>query len=113
MRPFVLVALVVLSSCSNNRNSCPADGNTIQWIADYCMLQMETDDEIAASGCIDKESRVRFASACAANLHFKKRMCELVIRNGTRAGTLDQCVTDPAFKGRTVEAGGVGARPRR
>jgi hypothetical protein len=88
--------------------ACLAPGETIQWIADYCMLKMETDDEIAASDCIEEEAKARFASACASNTHFKRRMCRLMIKNGTRAGTPDQCVKDPAFKGRTVEAGGVG-----
>ena len=29
--------------------TCPR-GETIQWIADYCMAKIGTDDEIAASG---------------------------------------------------------------
>lgn len=98
-----------LTSGAEAATSCLADGESVQWIADYCMLKMETDDEIAVSGCIEEERRVRFANNCASNLHFKRRMCELMIRNGTRAGTLDLCVNDPAFKGRTIETGGVGA----
>lgn len=86
---------------------CLAPGEPIQWIADYCMLKMQTDDEIAVSGCIEKEGKTRFKSACASNTHFKKRMCGRMIRNGTRSGTVAGCVKDPKFKGRTVEAGGV------
>lgn len=73
------------------------------------MLTMETDDEIAASGCIEEHLKRRFLSSCASNIYFKKLMCEQMIANGTRAGTLDQCLNDPSFKGRTVEHGGVGA----
>jgi hypothetical protein len=113
MKAYSLVALGVLASGAEAATSCLADGEPVQWVADYCMLKMETDDEIAVSGCIEEERKVRFANDCASNLHFKKRMCELMILNGTRAGTLDLCVNDPAFKGRTVEAGGVGAYPRR
>ncbi len=87
---------------------CLAPGEPIQWRADYCMLRMGTDDEIPVSGCIAAEGRRRFPNPCAANTHFKKRMCELMIRAGTRAGTLDGCVRDPDFKGRTVRNGGVG-----
>ena len=87
---------------------CPAPGEPIQWIADYCMLKLETDDEIAVSDCIEAERKKTFPSACASNLHFKKHMCEAMIRNETRTGSVDDCVKDPAFKGRTVEAGGVG-----
>ena len=67
-----------------------------------------TDDEIAISACLEREGRRRFRDACASNRHFKREMCALAIRNGTRSGTLDQCLDDPAFKGRTIERGGVG-----
>jgi hypothetical protein len=89
---------------------CSAQGEPIQWIADYCMLKMETDDEIAASDCIEQERKKSFPDGCASNLHFKKGMCERMIRNGTRAGTVEECMKDPTFKGRTVEAGGVGGQ---
>jgi hypothetical protein len=88
--------------------ACQAPGEPIHWRVDYCMLKMETDDEIAVSGCMEEEGKRRFANGCAGNLHFKRRMCELVIRYGTRTGTADQCVKDPEFKGRTVRMGGVG-----
>ena len=87
---------------------CIAPGEPVQWRADYCMLKMETDDEIAVSDCIESEGKRRFRNACANNTHFKTRMCALVIRNGTRAGSIEQCVKDPSFNGRTVRRGGVG-----
>jgi hypothetical protein len=87
---------------------CLAPGEPVQWRADYCMLQMETDDEIAVSDCMEREGKRGFRNACASNTHFKRGMCALVIQNGTRAGTMEQCVKDPNFKGRTVQRGGVG-----
>lgn len=105
-----LVATVSAAALSAEAGTpCRAAGEPVQWIADYCMLKMETDDEIAVSGCIDEQSRIRFRTACASNTHFKQRMCERMIRNGTRTGTLERCLKDPKFKGRTVAAGGVGA----
>jgi hypothetical protein len=109
MKIWVVPAVVLVAwSTAAAATPCAAPGEPIQWIADYCMLKLETDDEIAASGCMDREGRVRFADACTSNTHFKKRMCELMVKNGTRAGTVRRCVRDPAFRGRTVEAGGVG-----
>jgi hypothetical protein len=105
-----LVALAAWASLANAEDSCPAAGEPIHWVADYCMLKMETDDEIAVSRCMEEERKARFPDACASNTYFKKRMCEQMIRNGTRGGTLAQCVQDQTFKGRTVQAGGVGAR---
>jgi hypothetical protein len=98
----------VLAASAGTPNSCVAPGKRIHWVVDYCMLKMETDDEIAVSGCIEKEARRRVRNACASNTYFKRRMCETMIRNGSRAGTVAQCLKDRSFKGRTVEAGGVG-----
>lgn len=112
LRPSLAVALVLLvaAPASGASQACAVPGEPIQWIADYCMLRMETDDEIAVSGCIEREGGARPADACASNRHFKRRMCNMMIRNGTRKGSREQCVNDPAFRGRTVEAGGVGGR---
>lgn len=110
MRLAVVVAASAIAlpqlACADDR--CAAQGEPVQWVADYCMLKMETDDEIAASGCIEEESGKSFSSPCARKLHFKKAMCEAMIRTGTKAGTVDECVKDPAFKGRVVAVGGVG-----
>src|SRR5512133_413597 len=106
-----VLALVFLTGLSPAKavTPCLAPGAPIQWRADYCMLKMETDDEIAVSGCIEQEGKRRFPNSCASNTHFKKRMCELMIQNGTKTGTLDRCLRDRTFKGRTVQNGGVGA----
>lgn len=104
---FVL-ALASTAAPAASPPGCSAEGEPVQWIADYCMLQMETDDEIAVSGCIEAQLKKPFADGCASNLHFKRGICETLVRNGTRAGSVDQCVNDPSFKGRVVEAGGVG-----
>ena len=104
----VAISLTAAALLAEAKTPCPAIGEPIQWIADYCMLKMETDDGIAASGCIEEQNRIRFRTACASNSHFKRRMCEQMMRNGTRSGTLRQCLADPDFKGRTVKSGGVG-----
>jgi hypothetical protein len=55
--------------------SCPVPGDVIWWIADDCMGKLETDDEIAASACIERESKRRFATACVAKRHYKRSLC--------------------------------------
>ena len=106
----VLVLAFLSAACPVEAGTvCLAPGEPIQWRADFCMLKMETDDEIAVSRCIEEEGKRRFPNSCASNTYFKKRMCELTIRSGTRAGSVDRCLNDPSFKGRTVENGGVGA----
>jgi hypothetical protein len=103
----VLIAVFPMSAGA--APECLAKGEPVQWVADYCMLKMETDDEIAVSGCIEEEMKKSFPTSCTRNLHFKKNMCEIMVRVGTRLGTVEQCVNDPAFQGRTVENDGVGA----
>lgn len=107
-RAVLALALLAVMSGAEAAGRCPAPGEPLHWIADYCMLTLETDDEIPASECIREESKRRFRSACAGNTYFKKRMCELMVRSSIRSGTVEQCVRDPAFKGRTVRRGGVG-----
>lgn len=91
-------------------NICPP-GEPIQWIADYCMAKIGTDDEVAASDCIAAESKIMFRSECTAKLYFKRALCEVLVRAGTRSGTVDACVADPQFVGDTVRNGGVGGQP--
>lgn len=100
--------LLASTAAAAAADRCPVPGEPLHWIADYCMLTLETDDEIAAAACIEQQGRRRFRHPCASNIHFKKGMCELMVRSGTRSGTVDQCLRDPSFRGRTVERGGVG-----
>ena len=108
MRSAFALAFLTGASFANATGPCLAPGEPIQWLADYCMLKMETDDEIAASGCMEQERKRVFPNSCASNTHFKQRMCEVMIQSGTEAGTLERCMNDPTFMGRTVRNGGVG-----
>jgi hypothetical protein len=87
--------------------SCPP-GEPIQWIADYCMGKIGTDDEITASECISMQNQLIFPSECSAKLHYKRALCDIVVASHARSGTVDACVADPAFSGLTVRKGGVG-----
>jgi hypothetical protein len=93
-----------------DERGCEIPGEKIHWIADYCMAQLETDDEIPASECIAKENAVAFSSVCAAKRHYKKAMCELSISRDALKGDAERCVADPDYVGATVRNGGVGGR---
>jgi len=88
--------------------ACTVPGEVIQWIADYCMLKMQTDDEIAVSDCIVESHRTAFPTECAAKIHYKRAMCSLVKEGGGSDKAIEGCLADPAFMGRTVKYGGVG-----
>lgn len=95
-------------TASDESNACAIPGEAIHWLADYCMASIGTDDEIAASDCIERERRVVFENDCVAKLHYKRAMCELAARYDNRAASVANCVADRSFIGRTVRNGGVG-----
>ena len=86
---------------------CDVEGELIWWVADVCMARLESDDEIAASHCIEAETR-RSNSSCVAKRRLKRELCQLSIARGTRRGPLEACLADPAFRGPTVRNRGVG-----
>lgn len=91
-------------------DACPAQGAAIQWIADYCMFRLETDDEIAVSDCIADEIKTSFKNDRAAKAHYKRALCELTIRAQAAPGSIERCVANESFMGRTVRDGGVAAQ---
>jgi len=88
--------------------ACPVRGEVMQWIADYCMLEAQTDDEIAVSDCIAAHLAMKFTDDCAAMMHFKRTMCGAPGQGGAPRASIEACVADPEFMGRTVRHGGVG-----
>lgn len=103
-------AMSAATGADDKASICPVQGETIHWIADYCMATIGTDDEIAASDCISGQGGIRFRSDCAARMHFKRALCELSVERRTYDGTVKACTDDPGFVGETVRNGGVGAR---
>ena len=104
----LLVTLLALAAgLPAHAAPCPVPGETLHWIADYCMAKLETDDEIAASDCIHDESNRKFKTACGAKRHYKQALCALTRERGE---SVKACVADPKFTGPTVRAGGVPGR---
>jgi hypothetical protein len=89
---------------------CAVPGEPVQWVADWCMATLQTDDEIAASDCIARHPVSAFASGCAAKRHFKRELCRVLRGPQAGADALRACVADPQVMGRTVREGGVGGR---
>ena len=108
LRGFALAALLLPSIAS--AADCPIEGELVWWVADACMARLETDDEIAVSGCIQREMARESRSPCDDKRRFKEALCGLSIARGTPPGELAACVADPAFRGPTVRHQGVGGR---
>ena len=91
-----------LARLLNPTAACPVPGEPMQWVADFCMAKLSTDDEIAAGSCIAEERRQLPPDACQAKTAVKRDMCALSVARGMRAGSVDQCVADAGFMGRVV-----------
>jgi len=83
--------------------ACELPGAAVQWIADYCMRLLQTDDEIAASDCIATQLERDFPTPCEAKRHFKRALCAL-----DPDRDVERCVADPDYLGGTVHRGGIG-----
>lgn len=86
---------------------CAVAGEAIQWQADFCLFESETDDIIAAQPCMDRESLAHSDDACDKKQRYKLALCRLLIERGVRAGSIEGCVNDPSFSGPTVRNGGA------
>lgn len=104
-----LLALAGAPAFAQPAPPCAVPGEPVQWVADWCMATLQTDDEIAASDCVARHPVSAFASGCAVKLHFKRELCR-VLRPDGGAEALRSCVADPQVMGRTVREGGVGGR---
>ena len=104
----LLIAISAATPASAQRRECPVEGTKTHWIVDYCMSNLETDDEIAASDCIGDELKRAFKNDCAAKLYYKRAMCQKSISTRQREGSVGSCVADRDFKGYTVRNKGVG-----
>lgn len=106
----LLAAAIALGACASPSSSpspCAVPGELLHWQADYCLFEAETDDIIAAGPCLERESGKRFRNACNGKRHYKRAMCEQSVAAGYRPGSVDSCVEDPLFMGRTVRNGGA------
>lgn len=105
--PVLAMLLLAASAHANAAPPCAIAGERVQWAADACMLELQTDDEIAAGDCIAAELARPYADDCTAKAALKRAMCErIAARDGIAVGA---CVDDPGFMGQTVRNGGVGA----
>lgn len=114
IRLLMSIGALLMHECGQaaETDACPVQGAAIQWIADYCMFRLETDDEIAVSDCIADEIKTSFKNDCAAKAHYKRALCELTMRAQAAPGSIERCVANESFMGRTVRDGGVGAQQR-
>ena len=87
-------------------DACPIPGALAHWHADDCLGEAGTDDIIAAGACLERPTP-DFRDDCQGKRYYKQSMCRRAIAADAYAGSVDACLADPAFVGRTVRNGGA------
>ena len=82
---------------------CEIAGDAIKWQADYCMVETQTDDLIAAQPCMDRESQSRHGEECARRRYFKRAWCQAVVHTGVLPRSVAECIADPDQSGALVK----------
>jgi hypothetical protein len=104
----LLLLLLTAPAYGQDSPPCPIAGEAIHWMADFCMAEIGTDDEIAAMACISQELGRPFPDDCAAKGHYKRALCEGAVSRQAVAGSVESCLADEDFMGYTVRNRGVG-----
>ena len=103
----VLILLLLGNGVANAADGCELPGSGIQWIADYCLLKLETDDLIVAQNCINSESKGSFKDECDQKIHYKRLMCKSAAAIGSYVKSEHTCISDPGFMGLVVRNNGL------
>lgn len=111
MRGLAGAALALLAgvpvSPAASAESCQVAGEPVHWVADHCMAQLQTDDEIAAGDCIALTLAALRGADCDTKTWAKTQICrQAVVRGEYRL--VEACVADAGFMGPTVRNRGVG-----
>lgn len=86
---------------------CEIPGEAIKWQADYCMLETQSDDLIAAQPCMDREAQTRHGEECARRRYFKRAWCRGVVHNGTLGRSVAECIGDPGQSSAILKGGEI------
>lgn len=87
---------------------CQVKGPKIQWLADYCMYQLDTDDVLEIEACMNDDAKNDYQDDCAAKIKYKRKMCKIAIEEEEIDMRVQECLNDESFMGATVKKGGIG-----
>jgi len=85
---------------------CQVKGLKIQWLTDYCMYKLETDDILEIDACMNDDAKNNYKDDCFAKIKYKRKMCKIAIEEEWIKNTVQGCLTDQSFMGSTVKHSG-------
>ncbi len=87
---------------------CQIKGLKIQWLTDYCMYILDTDDVLEIQTCMDDDGKNDYEDDCAAKIKYKRKMCKIAIEEEQITMRVQECLNDESFMGPTVKDSGIG-----
>jgi len=89
---------------------CPVIGESIHWIADYCMNKNGTDDFFNSNvqDCYNREElkvKKENQDSCIVKKYYKKKLC--IIQKEFYGNSWERCVRDKEFLPKSVRGNGV------
>ena len=101
--------LMLLNIAAVQSQDCEIPGKTMHWIADYCMLQAETDDFLNATvqTCFEKQKGYTTKDTCENKKKYKMKMCTHLAGLGRYNSNAETCFKDKTFIPPTVKNDGV------
>ncbi len=88
-------------------DDCQVKGARVQWLTDYCMYTLDTDDVPEIEACMRDDAKNEYADECAAKIKYKRKMCKIAIDEEQISMSLQECLLDESFMGSTVKNIGI------
>jgi hypothetical protein len=95
-----ILFLALAASSPAWAGDCPVPGPRDNWLADYCLFKVESDDIVAASPCMLSEGKRRWRNDCEAKQYYKRQICRRLA--AWRVQTEEECFKDPSVMGPTM-----------
>lgn len=101
-----LFLLCLFTSSIVLAGDCAIPGESIHWIADYCLYEAETDDFLndRVTACVDQQANEGL-SDCEIKKKYKKKICQKLQSHFD--DSWENCYADESFSGPTVRNGGI------
>jgi hypothetical protein len=84
--------------------SCEIPGYAEDWAIDYCMVLIDTDDEMDF-GVLKCLTNMDIDDSCETVAFYKTEYCKLLIADGNYSGSTQSCQDDRSIMGPTVKSG--------
>lgn len=102
----ILTSMLILFIAVNAQpEDCEIPGKTIQWIADYCIYEVESGDLLdeKVQTCLEKNRGYTVKDTCENKIKYKMKICKHLAGMGYYNGNAEICFSDMKFMSSTVK----------